>query len=232
MLLKQEKVYKMDNIWDKVFKEYNNISPHKARKYQLSPVIDILSNSFKFDSVICIETGASKDFVSDGAVGTLFANACNLTDGEFHSVDIESKTVEKSKVLYNSLNLKANHYCEDSVKFLKETQIIPNLVHLDSWDVNLKNPLPCALHGWREFEAIESKMPLGSILIVDDNWFKGTWVEWTYPHKPNEKINIDYPILGKGALIWHFVESGESNWEKLSNDIVGSNQKIVYKKIQ
>jgi hypothetical protein len=31
------------------------------------------------------------------------------------------------------------------------------------------NPLPCALHGWREFEAIESKMPIGSIIIIDDN---------------------------------------------------------------
>ena len=41
------------------------------------------------------------------------------------------------------------------VSFLQETNIVPNLVHLDSWDVNLKNPLPCALHGWREFVAIE-----------------------------------------------------------------------------
>jgi len=128
--------------------------------------------------------------------------------------------------------LKSHHYVNDSVNFLKETEIIPNLVHLDSWDVDLKNPLPCALHGWREFEAIENKMPIGSILIVDDNWFRGTWVEWTYPNKPNERIDINYPILGKGALIWHFIENNKSNWIKISEDTVGSNIKLVYKKIR
>ena len=219
-------------MWDEILEWYGGVSLNKERKNQLKPVIKILKDSFKFDSVICIETGASKDFATDGAVGTILAKASNLTGGEFHSVDNDPNVTEKSKNLYDSLKLTHHQHTSDSVKFLKETSIIPNLVHLDSWNVNLKNPLPCALHGWREFEAIEDKMPVGSILIVDDNWFKGTWIEWVYPHKPNERIDIDYPILGKGALIWHFIESGESNWVKLSEDVVGSNEKLVYKKIK
>jgi hypothetical protein len=34
------------------------------------------------------------------------------------------------------------------------------------------------LHHWLEFVEIESKMPSGSILLVDDNFFRGTTVYW------------------------------------------------------
>ena len=209
---------------------YNSISSKKARKKQLGQLVEELEGVFKLSPIVCIETGASKDFVTDGAVGTFLAKLCQIKGGEFHSVDISSQTVDKSRVLYNELGLNVNHYVQDSVEFLKQTDIVPNLVHLDSWDVDLKNPFPCALHGWREFEAIENRMPVGSIIIIDDNWFKGTWVEWNYPHKSNEVITIDYPVLGKGALVWHFVKSGKSNWQIISKDIVGSNIKIVFRK--
>ncbi len=209
---------------------YNSISPNKDRKRQLNQLVNELEGKFEISPIVCIETGASKDFVTDGAVGTFLAKLCQLGGGEFHSVDISPQTVDKSTILYDELGLNVNHYVQDSVEFLKQTDVVPNLVHLDSWDVDLKNPFPCALHGWREFEAIENKMPVGSILIIDDNWFKGTWVEWVYPHEPSEGIDINYPIVGKGALVWHFVESRDSNWEKISEDVVGSNNKIIFRK--
>ena len=81
--------------------------------------------------------------------------------------------------------------------------------------------------------AIEGKMPIGSILIVDDNFFKDTWVSWDYlDSRESKKITITYPIVGKGSNIWHFVNSGKSNWKKLSKDTVGSNQKLIFKKIK
>ena len=75
------------------------------------------------------------------------------------------------------------------------------------------------------------------MIIIDDNYFKGTWVNWNitfggeYIGK-SKQIDIEYPIVGKGSLVYHFVEGGDSNWEKLSKDIVGSNQKIIFKKIK
>ena len=45
-------------------------------------------------------------------------------------------------------------------------------------------------------------------------------------------VSINYPIIGKGSLIYHFVENGESNWKKLSIDSIGKNEKIFYKKIR
>ncbi len=228
----------MENkFWESCFDFWKDLGGNDIsldRINQVKDIIPIIENNFQFDKVNCIETGASSTFKDDGAVGIIFAKACQITGGEFHSVDIDEEVVNRSKKLYDKHKLDVNHYIQDSVNFLnnldKTVDFIPNIVHLDSWDVQLYNPLPCALHGWKEFVAIEDKMPVGSILIVDDNWFKGTYVEWVFPHKEDEVIDVTYPILGKGALIYHHIKDCKSNWVKISNDVIGSNTKIVYKK--
>ena len=92
------------------------------------------------------------------------------------------------------------------------------------------------MHGWREFEAIESKMPVGSIIIIDDNWFKGTYVSWNIWENDKiiktDRIDVNYPILGKGAHIYQWVDSGDKNWKLLSTPIIGINNKIVIQKVK
>ncbi len=203
------------------------------RGYQVKKLVEELQDHFHLKKVICIETGASQNY-EDGCIGLFFAKLSELTGGEFHSVDNNSDIVDMSKQLYLNHNLDTNHYVQDSVTFLKETTIIPNLLHLDSWDLDLKNPFPSALHGWLEFEAIKDKMPIDSIVVIDDNYFGNMWIEW-YPGGINsemEVLDINYPIVGKGSFIYHFVESGSSNWEKISNNFVGNNNKIVYRKVK
>ena len=193
-------------ILQEAYSWYSKYNPTQLRSTQLTKVIEEIEDDFNFKKIICIETGASHNW-DDGCVGVFFAKVCELTNGEFHSVDINPD--------------------------LNNTKVIPNLVHLDSWDLDLTNPFPSALHGWQEFIAIEGKMPIGSILIVDDNFFKDTWVSWDYlDGRESKKITITYPIVGKGSNIWHFVNSGKSNWKKLSKDTVGSNQKLIFKKIK
>ena len=229
-----EHILKLTESYEWYLNQYSiNSSRRENRKDQLEKLISAIKNEFNFEKIICIETGASQN-KDDGCVGLFFAKLCELTNGEFHSVDIKKDIVSKSKELYLNYNLEAKHYIQDSVKFLKETSIIPNLVHLDSWDLDLKNPFPSALHGWREFIAIENKMPIGSIIVIDDNFFKGTWVEWFSKgfNNKSEKITINYPIVGKGSLIYHFIEGGESNWKKLSINSSGQNEKIIYQKIK
>ena len=209
------------------------------RYKQLEILIKEIKDEFNFEKIICIETGASQS-KNDGAVGLFFAKLCELNGGEFHSVDNDENIIKRSKIMYKKHDLKVKHYLQDSVEFLENTKVIPNLIHLDSWDLNLLNPFPSALHGWREFIAIESKMPIGSIIIIDDNFFQGTWVKWVLNYTSKipiddqkyKKIDIEYPIIGKGSMVYHFVEEGKSNWKKLSKDIVGSNQKITYIKIK
>jgi len=226
---------------EKAYKWYkSNSKKSKQNRYrQLEKVIEEIKDEFNFKKIVGIETGASQD-KNDGAVGLFFAKLCELTDGEFHSVDNNKDVHNQSKIMYDKFGLKVEHYLQDSIEFLKNTKVIPNLIHLDSWDLNLLNPFPSALHGWREFIAIEDKMPIGSVIIIDDNFFKGTWVNWVLDYiegksmddQEYKKIDIEYPIIGKGSMVYHFVEEGKSNWKKLSKDIVGSNQKITYIKIK
>tara|TARA_R110000765_G_scaffold116488_1_gene209697 strand:+ start:29 stop:697 length:669 start_codon:yes stop_codon:yes gene_type:complete len=221
----------MDNL-NSVYSWYKSISNMEIRIEQLDKLIQEIKNDFKFDKIICIETGASQN-MDDGCVGLFFAKLCDLNDGEFYSVDNDENIIKQSKTIYEKHNLKVKHYLQDSVEFLEDTKIIPNLIHLDSWDLDLKNPFPSALHGWREFIAIENKMPIGSIIIIDDNFFKGSWVSWDYSDKrESERLFINYPIVGKGSMVYHFIESGKSNWEKLSLDKAGFNIKLIYKKVR
>ena len=97
------------------------------------------------------------------------------------------------------MSLNVNHYVSDSVKFLEEYNGNPNLVHLDSWDLDMTNPVPSMLNGWLEFVAIKDKMPSGSIILVDDNYMKGTWVNWNIMKDGQytgdyTKVDIDYDI--------------------------------------
>lgn len=211
-----------------------NHSPNPQRVSQLDKVLKEIKNDFNFEKITCIETGASQNW-KDGCIGVFLAKLCELTDGQFFSIDNNENIVNSSKKLYSELGLdQVKHYVEDSKTFLQSTNIIPNLVHLDSWDLNLRNPFPSALHGWEEFKAVEDKMPVGSILLVDDNYFEGTWVQWknNKENKGWDKLTIDYPIIGKGSHIYSFIEGGGSNWKKLSEDIVGVNVKLIYKKIK
>jgi hypothetical protein len=222
-------------IFDKAlesYTHYNEISPRqgwdqndpglpgKNRIKQLDKITNILKEYFTFNNINCIETGGSQKW-ADGMVGYYFAYLANYTNGQFTSVDIDPNIESNVYDAYKNLdpNLKINHITDDSLSLLKNPPYIPNLVHLDSWDVNLKDPLPSALHGWREFEAIESIMPIGSIIIIDDNWYKGMWVQWNTHegHKivGSQKLDINYPCLGKGAHIYQYLLPGDKNWKIL-----------------
>jgi hypothetical protein len=228
------------NWYVDILKEYKLRKGHSRIK-QLRIVTDVLSKHLNdFKQINCIETGGSNDIAGDGAVGLYFAKLCELTNGKLHSVEINPDLILKSENLYKKYNLNVKQHQQDSVNYLKTTEFIPNLIHLDSWDVDLKNPLPSALHGWREFKAIENKMPIGSIIIIDDNFFNGMWVEWItmVDGKINkEKISITQPVVGKGSLVWHFIvdkmDEDDNNWEMLyPTEISWGVKKIILKKIK
>jgi hypothetical protein len=213
------------SIFQEVLENYKvhsskNDRPVSDRIHQLTIVTKILDKHFKFDTINSIETGGSQNW-DDGMVGYYFAYLANKTKGQFCSVDINPLLEPKVYKAYKDIDstLKITHVTDDSLSLLKNPPFIPNLVHLDSWDVNLKDPLPSALHGWREFEIIESQMPVGSIIVIDDNWYKNWWVEWITINSEGkrqiETINIDYPCLGKGAHVYQWALPGDKNWKIL-----------------
>ena len=161
----------------------------------------------------------------------------NSNNGKLKTVDIVSDSIEKSKIFYRDLfpNLDVEFFCGDSVEYLKSYEGKPNLVHLDSWDLEIPNPLSSMLHGWLEFSIIKDKMPSGSICIIDDNYLNGTTVYWNILNNGNHvktlPIDITYDIVGKGSLVYHWVKNYDTDWELIGNHYqAGPNIKLILKK--
>ena len=205
---------------------------YEHRIKQCNQVINSLNNKFNFDKLITIETGSSADY-GDGLFGILLGYVTKKTNGKMYSVDISSSVVENSKKIFNEVLPDLDYECviEDSVTYLKNFKETPNLVHLDSWDFDLFNPFPSALHGWREFEAIESKMPSGGIIIIDDNWCKGTYLQWVFDNGVIDGMGIKYPMIGKGTHVYQYVKDYLSDWELIGTHYEEkNNMKIVIQK--
>ncbi len=219
----------------KFLKKYNDLD---RRRNQAKSVNDCLNKYFDFNYIECIETGASQN-KQDGCFGLFLAEVTKNNNGIYSSVDNNLEIVNKSKEFYNEFipGFNINHYHEDSVQFLTNYKGKPNLVHLDSWDLELPNPVPSMLHGWLEFVAIKDKMPTGSICVIDDNFLKNSYVYWDIVKDENneiidsEKIDITYDIIGKGSLIYHWCKQYNTDWELIGDHYLpGENIKVIIRK--
>lgn len=218
---------------------YKKNVTNSAKAIENAIIVDnILKHNFNFDYVECIETGASNG-LGDDNFGIYLGKFTENFNGIMNSVDIESERVDLSNNFIKSLipNLSYKSTCKDSIEYLKEYDGRPNLVHLDSFDLDMFNPFPSMLHHWHEFLEIKDKMPIGSILMVDDNFFKNTKVSW-HTFWNGEYVNtidiiIPYEVIGKGTLIYQAVKSGKINdWEIIGEHYgEGPNLKIIFKKI-
>jgi hypothetical protein len=203
---------------------------------QLESMCEVLKSHFDKTPINFLETGTSQNF-RDACFGIFFGFLVRETNGKFYTVDIDGERIEKSKKIFEKYlpNLNTKFYTEDSVSFCKSTQMTFNLIHLDSWDFDVKNPFPSALHGWREFETLRDKTEDGGIVIVDDNWMKGSYLQWVWRNNEgkivgSEKFDINYPIIGKGAHIYQYVDS-DDNWDLIGNHYnIGENVKVIIKK--
>jgi hypothetical protein len=215
-----------------VIPDYDNSVGHGTRRKQCQTLLDSINDEFNFDKLIVLETGASSSY-GDGLFGLFLGYVTEKTNGKMTSVDILSEMVEKSELIFkNALpNLDYFTHTEDSVSFLKNIKEIPNLVHLDSWDFNLFDSLPSALHGWEEFKAIESKMEKGSIIVIDDNYRKGTYVQWFHGDGSEDSMVIQYPMVGKGAHIYQHVLNNDTDWKLIGTHYdTHDNIKIIIQK--
>jgi hypothetical protein len=195
----------------------------------------ILEEHFNFNYVECIETGCTHGGYED--FGIYLGHFCQEKGGKISTVDIIPESIEKSKFFYENLfpGILVNFHVGDSVEYLNSYSGNPNLVHLDSWDLEIPNPVPSMLHGWLEFSAIKDKMPSGSICVIDDNYFNGTIVYWNIFYEGSlaetKTVDINYDVIGKGALPYHWVKNYKTDWELIGNHYQsGDNVKLIFKK--
>jgi hypothetical protein len=205
----------------------------KSRRDQIDVFQEIILEHFQFDEINLIETGVSGN-IHYGLFGFFLGAMIENFGGQMHSVDLDCNSCKSSDDIFskNIPNLKYKTYCQDSVSFLKNPPIIPNIVHLDSYDFQLYNPFPSALHAWKEFESIKNLVPVGGIIIIDDNWLSGTFLQWIQ-NGQDVLQEITYPIIGKGANIYNEVLENRTNYELIGNHHKPySNIKVYLKRIK
>ncbi len=91
-----------------------------------------------------------------------------------------------------------------------------DLVYLDSWDVDVQDPLPSAVHGLREFLTCADKLKPGAMVLVDDTP-KGLepWGETT--PQVSQFVSTWGIVPGKGAFILKLLD-GSPGFEVLAHD--------------
>jgi hypothetical protein len=116
---------------------------------------------------VLVETGSSA-WGTNSSV--LFDSYIRSFGGSFNTVDIRMQPLFK---LRKQLGTNSRVTCSDSVKFLnrfvfEDSNSKLGLIYLDSWDLDVSNPWPSALHGMRELIAAMPKIASGTLLLIDD----------------------------------------------------------------
>ena len=148
-------------------------NPIRDRATSLQLVFEMLEEKKSKDFFI-VETGCMRAdhgklaFGDDGASTYIFDDFINYYDGEVVSVDINSSNVKHAQEMVSE---RTEVYCSDSVEFLWN---IPSkkkidLLYLDSYDFDPKNPIPSQKHHLKELCASMKNLRKGSIVVVDDN---------------------------------------------------------------
>jgi hypothetical protein len=55
-------------------------------------------------------------------------------------------------------------------------------------------------------------MESGSIIIIDDNYRQGTYIEWFHGNGKRDDDVVKYPMLGKGAHVYQHVLNNITDW--------------------
>jgi hypothetical protein len=154
---------------------------------------------------LILETGSSA-WGSDSS--RLFDAYVAAFGGEFRTVDIRLEPMFR---LRRSLSGRSRLCCDDSIRFLKRwVEENPgrraDLVYLDSWDLDIGDPMKAGRHGMEEFEAIVPALGEGSLLLIDDT---PSDVDWYRPdafpiawHDAALEFQSEHGMVpGKGMLV-------------------------------
>jgi hypothetical protein len=131
---------------------------------------------------LIIETGSMREvgnWPGDGQSTVLWKEFASIHDCEVHSVDLDP---EAARVVRQECGDAVNMHTGDSVRFLYDFVGSPqarqiDLLYLDSYDFDSKDPFPSAFHHIKELIAVRPCLGPGSIIAIDDNFVleEGGW---------------------------------------------------------
>ena len=151
-----------------------------------------------------VETGCARsqdNWRGDGQSTILFDRFVNHSDGSVLTVDINREACDW---LRGKVSGKVSVACLDSVVFLRELvrydQLKIDLLYLDSFDLDWRNPHPSALHHLHELCAIMPRLARGSLVVVDDSPRSVAMAQF----KGKQKVIRDHGVSGKGSYVAEF----------------------------
>lgn len=150
-----------------------------------------------------VETGCARkdDWYQDGQSTLLFDRFVNHWDGAVRTVDIDEKACA---YLRGRVSGKVTVTCGDSVAYLRsllgEEDLHLDLLYLDSYDLDWRNPHPAALHHLHELCAVMPLLASGTLVMVDDTARTQALVTL----KGREMIVHDFGVSGKGGYVAEF----------------------------
>ncbi len=195
----------------KYFSEYNHINKTMFLK---------LFEYFNNNPISIFETGSSA-WGTNSSV--LFDSYIKKFGGNFITVDIRKEPSEKLNKIF-SKNSKA--FVGDSLDFIKnykknELKKV-DLVYLDSFDVDFKNPEPAMEHGLNEFLYLDKLVSPGTLIAIDDT---PKDIKLYGENFTNEKKYNNNFIPGKGTYILENIK------ESKKYEIVYHHYSLIIKKI-
>lgn len=116
-----------------------------------------------------VETGSIRlkdNWLGDGQSTVIWNRYALFEFATFETVDAS----EEAQKLVQEMQLgNTNAFCMDSVKFLSGTTARIDLLYLDSYDLDMDNMHPAAMHCMFEFTAAMPRLGKGSIVFIDDS---------------------------------------------------------------
>jgi hypothetical protein len=137
---------------------------------------DYLAKKRAFGHLI-VETGCArqpKNWAGDGQSSLLFGRFVSEFNGQLYSVDIDLHACEYARSIAGP---RAMVTAEDSVPYLRRLsrELVQagrqiDLLYLDSFDLDVRAPLPAALHHLKELCSIMPALGPRTLVMVDDSF--------------------------------------------------------------
>jgi hypothetical protein len=170
-----------------------------------------------------LETG-SMHSLGSRAFTLLFGHLAQMPSGRFTTVDVDPVGLQQCRDITQTYADSITYVCRDSVSYMEslssaEIQKLDLLI-LDSWDLDVFDPLPSQIHHLRELLAVVKDFQ-DCVVVVDDNFLPWSWVEVFYGDGSIRKLEIGDAHIGKGTLIRRLLM--DWGWKSGFDGITGHN---------
>ena len=203
----------LENDW--LYKKYRYLEFVRSEKwFTFKTALNLL---LQRNGKLIVETGTMRLHDDPGGGSTLLFGAfCARYGMRLITVDINPLNLKVAIDETKEFSQHISFYYSDSVDFLKKFNRRIDLLYLDSLDCPVEGDATEAqVHNLNEFKAAEPKMPIGSLLLMDDN---------NFPNGGKPKLTKAFlvetqsPVAhSDGYSRWHCIlDWGQSLWERVA----------------